>query len=109
MVILWALVVAAALGEEAVPECAVDPWVRPARPGAPAAPARDFAPFRAPLRRGAAPVFARGRTTIVFVHVSKCAGSTMKRALADAARVLAWLDGRGDAPLDGVDHVGGGR
>lgn len=80
-------VVAQIRGEEAVGDCAVDPWVRL---GEKLKLARDFAPYRAPPWTG--PVFGGGedgsKATVVFVHMSKCAGTTMKHALADAARAL---------------------
>lgn len=61
----------------AVPECRVDPWVRRSGVG------RNFTPYVASQTKQA---FIKGSTALVFIHVSKCAGTTVKRALAVAAR-----------------------
>ena len=60
--------------------CAVDPWIKPGR-DAEQVPSRLFAPYVAPQ-----PAKRAAKTSIVFVHISKSAGSTMKKALAQAAR-----------------------
>lgn len=54
----------------------MDPWVRPGRPEL----GRDFRPYTVHRRAGTS------RRAIVFVHISKSAGSTMKRALTEAAK-----------------------
>ena len=67
-------------GSHADDACAVDPWIKPGR-AAEQVPSRLFAPYVAPQ-----PAKSAAKTSIVFVHLSKSAGSTMKKALAAAAR-----------------------
>ena len=67
-------------GSHADDACAIDPWIKPGR-AAEQVPARLFAPYVAPQ-----PAKGAAKTSIVFVHISKSAGSTMKKALAHAAR-----------------------
>ena len=60
------------------------------RPGSGAALARSWAPYvaRAPSRSpSGGSFFEARRSAIVFVHISKSAGSTFKKALADVAKV----------------------
>ena len=74
-----------------VPPCAVDPWVRPGRSREPTQVSRDFAPYVAPTPAAApagSPFFERGKASVVFVHLSKSAGTTVKAALARAAAAL---------------------
>lgn len=62
------------------PECSIDPWVRHGRAEQLNAPARNFSAYVAPRQRRRR--FVRGSTALVFVHLSKCGGTTMKKALA---------------------------
>ncbi|KAJ1461394.1 hypothetical protein M885DRAFT_269142 [Pelagophyceae sp. CCMP2097] len=74
----------------ASPECAEDPWVRPGRGSAAEPNARDFTPYNAPRARGGA-LSRNGAgepAALVFVHVSKCAGTTLKQALAAVSKTL---------------------
>merc|ERR1711903_178346 len=76
---LLSILLLLALGSRADDACAVDPWIKPGR-AAERVPSRPFAPYVAPQ-----PVKRAAKTSIVFVHISKSAGSTMKKALAHAA------------------------
>ena len=68
------------LGAHADDACTIDPWIKPGR-STQQVPSRVFAPYVAPQ-----PTKVAAKTSVVFVHISKSAGSTMKLALADAAR-----------------------
>ena len=80
MMRLLSILLLLAPGSHADDACAVDPWIKPGR-AAEQVPSRLFAPYVAPQ-----PAKRAAKTSIVFVHISKSAGSTMKKALADAAR-----------------------
>lgn len=58
----------------ALPECRIDPWARSGGL------ARNLTPYVASQTS-----YVKG-SSLVFVHLSKCAGTTFKRALATAAR-----------------------
>ena len=80
MMRLLSILLLLAPGSHADDACAVDPWIKPGR-AAEQVPSRLFAPYVAPQ-----PAKSAAKTSIVFVHLSKSAGSTMKKALAHAAR-----------------------
>ena len=80
MMRLLSILLLLAPGSHADDACAIDPWIKPGR-AAEQVPSRLFAPYVAPQ-----PAKSAAKTSIVFVHLSKSAGSTMKKALADAAR-----------------------
>jgi hypothetical protein len=80
MMRLLSILLLLAPGSHADDACAIDPWIKPGR-AAEQVPSRLFSPYVAPQ-----PAKRAAKTSIVFVHISKSAGSTMKKALADAAR-----------------------
>ncbi|KAJ8601174.1 hypothetical protein CTAYLR_009911 [Chrysophaeum taylorii] len=69
----------------AVPTCNLDPWVRP---GEPETWARDWQPYVARRLVKQQWHYVKGSTSLVFVHISKCAGTTVKRALTVAAKKM---------------------
>lgn len=87
----WTL---SSLAKATVPECNIDPWIVHSAQKRATALARNFSAYEAPRlnwrqansRKDS--FFVRGSTALVFVHLSKCGGTSLKRIFAVAIRQL---------------------
>lgn len=91
---IWVWWTVYSMAEATVPECTVDPWIATSAHKGATALARNFSAYEAPRlswrQAGGqkAPFFVRGSTALVFVHLSKCGGTSLKRIFAAAIRQL---------------------